>query len=71
MHETVLSALGSKVAMSGLLGEELIYVLGLLAHGEGVVQLSSSVSSLARSLSLPPTVWLFLAWSTGYFPPFG
>ena len=45
--------------MSGLVGEELIYVLGLLAHGEGVVQLSSSVSSLARSLSLPPTVWLF------------
>ena len=57
--------------MSGLVGEELIYVLGLLAHGEGVVQLSSSVSSLARSLSLPPTVWLFLAWSAGYFPPFG
>ena len=57
--------------MSGLVGEELIYVLGLLAHGEGVVQLSSSVSSLARSLSLPPTVWLFLAWSAGYFLPFG
>ena len=36
--------------MSGLVGEELIYVLGLLAHGEGVVKLSSSVGFLAWSL---------------------
>ena len=47
-------------------------MLGLLAHGEGVVKLSSSVGFLAWSLGLLHTVWLFFWLGLRvYFPPSG